>query len=144
MDPFEDPDRVSLAWRGLTEITVSLAERLREQKTRHLDLSNNSLKDLSPLLVCTQLETLVVDSNELTSFSVLPRLPNLRVFSANRNRIANLPLIVSRLQVLSLSLSLLPSSLFSFPSDLRGRGMQCFMAYAAGIIPSASFSLSSS
>jgi hypothetical protein len=61
MEPFSDATSVSLAWRDIAELRPPLLEKLREQGTLHLDLSNNALNDLSCLSMCPRLQSLVLD-----------------------------------------------------------------------------------
>ncbi|NWV65199.1 LRC23 protein, partial [Malurus elegans] len=71
--------------RGLTDI--SLLERFIH--LRYVDLSNNKLRDLSPLSSLTQLLWLKVDGNLLTSAS-MQELPYLQVVSFDCNNIMDL------------------------------------------------------
>uniref|UniRef100_A0A8C5TY20 Leucine-rich repeat-containing protein 23 n=1 Tax=Malurus cyaneus samueli TaxID=2593467 RepID=A0A8C5TY20_9PASS len=71
--------------KGLTDI--SLLERFIH--LRYVDLSNNKLRDLSPLSSLTQLLWLKVDGNLLTS-ARMQELPYLQVMSFDRNNIMDL------------------------------------------------------
>ena len=70
---------------------------------RYIDLSNNNLKDISPLNVLTHLLTLKLDFNRLTSAKLDP-LPYLQQASFSNNRIKNTDGICHpKLEVLNLN-----------------------------------------
>jgi Leucine-rich repeat (LRR) protein len=62
-------------------------------------LHNNGLvRDLSPLRGLTNLETLVLDNNQLTSHCKLPPLPRLHTLWVNKNKISNLTAFIERVE----------------------------------------------
>ena len=58
------------------------------------------LSDLHSLHGLSGLTSLVLDSNEITSHSVFPKIPKLQVLWLNKNKIANLSLFIENVAVL--------------------------------------------
>jgi Leucine-rich repeat (LRR) protein len=78
---------------------------------RYMDLSNNNLKDITPLNLLTHLLTLKLDFNKLTSAKLDP-LPYLQHASFSNNRIKSTEGIAHpKLEILNLNSSF--SSFFS-------------------------------
>jgi len=88
--------QLSLAYRNLKSIHSDIVKEFSPY-IKELDLSNNSISDITVLRDFQKLESLVLDNNDLTSHSKLPKLPKLRTFWVNRNKIANLALFVDKL-----------------------------------------------
>jgi microcompartment protein CcmK/EutM len=91
-----DKFRLSLAYRDLEEIHPSTISKFASY-IKELDLSNNQFSDLESIRQFTKLETLVLDSNEITSHTKFPPLPSLRTLWVNRNKITNLAAFISQL-----------------------------------------------
>lgn len=83
--------RLSLAWKGIKRYEGSK----HDKQIKELDLSHNEFRDLNFLLNFPLLEILVMDSNKLTSTSLIPHHKNLRVLSVNDNMIDSLPNFIS-------------------------------------------------
>jgi len=94
----ESPQRLSLAYRDLTEIHERIVEKFGPFITE-LDLSNNSISDLTPLKGFIKLQTLVLDNNEITSHSKIPNLPELHTLWVNKNKISNLSLFIEKVAI---------------------------------------------
>lgn len=85
--------RLSLAWRGIRRY-----ERTPNDKNiKELDLSHNEFRDMNFLINLPSLDILVMDSNKLTSTSLVPHHSNLRVLSLNDNQIESLPNFICNL-----------------------------------------------
>lgn len=76
---------------------------------RSLDLSVNSISDLTPLMGCTKLETLHLQHNAVASFSVLSHLGELRYLDLSHNSLSDLTPVSScvKLEHLNVSTNLL-------------------------------------
>ena len=100
-------EEVHLSGCGLS--TLSGLEGLANAK--YLDLSVNSLSDLSPLMGCTRLETLNLQHNAVSSFKVLGHLTELRELNLANNSLADLSPVSScrKLEQLNVSTNLLTS-----------------------------------
>jgi len=96
-DLMEENERLTLAYRDLKEIHENIAKKYHH--VRELDLSNNSISDLQPLMEFTKLETLVVDNNFITHLSKIPKLPSLITLCINSNRISNLSAFIEKLVI---------------------------------------------
>ena len=79
--------RLSLAWRGISRYETTK----NDSQIKELDLSHNNFRDMNFLINLPSLEILVLDSNKLSSTSLIPHHKNLRVLSINDNQIESLP-----------------------------------------------------
>lgn len=66
-------------------------------KARFLDLSFNCLTTLQGVEKFSNLEELVLDNNKLCDSILVPRLPNLKILSLNKNNIRNLDLLLTKI-----------------------------------------------
>ncbi|EDO41853.1 predicted protein [Nematostella vectensis] len=85
--------RISLAYKELEAIPQTLVEK-HSKATRELDLSHNKLTDLRFLHDFEDLNTLVLDNNELNNHIKFPYLEKLETLWANHNNITNLSVFV--------------------------------------------------
>ena len=97
--------RLDAAQRELTEINI-LKNYIH---LRYIDLSNNNLKDISPINSLTHLLTLKLDFNKLTSAKLDP-LPYLQQASFSNNKIKSTEGIAHpKLEILNLNSNLFVS-----------------------------------
>jgi len=90
------PERISFAYRDIDEINQKLVQKFGST-VKELDLSNNSIQDLSPLKGFTQLQVLVLDGNKVNSHTKIPLMSKLHTLWVNSNRIANLTIFIDKL-----------------------------------------------
>lgn len=112
------PSSVSLAYRDIEEITPHIIEMhpmlqiwtYRETLYRILYMlfnDHNSFKpihlnlhrNLQPLRYFKNLETLILDGNQITCHTKFPKLPNLYYLWVNKNDIDNLALFIDKLVI---------------------------------------------
>lgn len=96
-DPDGSGERLSLAYEKLTQIPRKIAEKF-SRTTTILDLSYNNLKDLSFLSYFRQLNTLILDHNDLPDEKTFPSLPNLELLWLNHCNIENVQDWVHRIR----------------------------------------------
>jgi len=89
-------ERLSFAYRDLDEINPRIVQRFGDT-VKELDLSNNNIRDLSPLKGFVKLQILVLDGNNITSHTKIPLLPKLDTLWVNSNNISNLILFIDKL-----------------------------------------------
>ena len=89
---------LSLAYKDLDSISPSLISKYGH-KVKHIDLSYNKLTDksLGPIAGFEQVESLVLDGNQLSSYVTFPYLPNLHTLSVNKNKIEILSVFIEKL-----------------------------------------------
>lgn len=88
--------RLSLYDRGLTALTPLFVES-HGARLEELDLSKNSIADLSPLRDCVQLRSLVLSYNpHVTSTLHFPIIPTLHTLWVNWCRVDNMALFAER------------------------------------------------
>ena len=92
---------VSLAHQGLKDIPEEfLAEkRSFKNKVEVLDLSYNQLTNLLKLDGYDNIHTLILDSNNFNSHSILPKMLSITYISLVDNEIANLSIFIDKLAV---------------------------------------------
>jgi len=83
-----DPERISLAYRDLTELPEDWISKLGDITL--LDLSHNNLSDFHFLQDITNLNTLILDNNNLTNHVKFPIMESLHTLWVNQNKITNL------------------------------------------------------
>lgn len=105
----EMANRVSLAWRGIAELSEDIVKKYSNVK--ELDLSNNKLKyrlladsrysdlirSLELLGGFKSLKVLVLDGNFITEHCKIPRMQNLDTLWVNRNNIGVLTQFIDKL-----------------------------------------------
>ena len=91
----EPKGRVSLAYRDLTELPREIF--LRPLAVKILDIGHNNITDFRFLQALSELNTLILDSNKLTSHAIFPPLHKLEVLWVNDNCISNLALFISNI-----------------------------------------------
>ena len=124
----EASGRVSLAFRGLTEVPRHAIPR--PESVKILDLSHNSISDLRSLQGFTYLHTLFLDCNQLTSHLAFPCLPNLETLWVNENKISNLSLFVETLSSMFSNLRFLSMMKNeAAPSYFNGGSLQDYHEY---------------
>ncbi|XP_033110386.1 leucine-rich melanocyte differentiation-associated protein-like [Anneissia japonica] len=126
--------RLSLAYQNLSEIPANVQKHHASQ-IYQLDLSHNKFSDLRSLEDFTNLHTLILDNNELTSHVSFPHLPSISTLWLNRNKISNLSVIVEKLRtrfpkLKYLSLMNNPGA----PSFFNGGTYQQYMDYRHYVI----------
>ncbi|XP_037026029.1 leucine-rich melanocyte differentiation-associated protein-like isoform X2 [Bradysia coprophila] len=89
--------RISLAYEQLTKIPRPIADKFASS-THILDLSFNSIKDLSFLANFKCLGTLILDRNEQPYEYSLPYLPSLKILWLNNCNIYNMSKWITRIQ----------------------------------------------
>nr|XP_058957577.1 leucine-rich melanocyte differentiation-associated protein-like isoform X2 [Pocillopora verrucosa] len=87
VDP-NNPGRISLAYRDLTELPIDWDGKFDDITV--LDLSHNNLTDFQFLQDFPYLNTLILDNNNLTNHVKFPRMKSLHTLWVNQNRITNL------------------------------------------------------
>jgi hypothetical protein len=92
---YEPKGRVTLAYKDLTEVSRDIF--LKPSRVIILDLSYNHLSNFQFLQILTNLTTLVLDRNKITSHTQFPSLPNLEVLWVNDNQITNIALFVDNI-----------------------------------------------
>ena len=92
---------VSLAHQGFKEIPEEfLLEKCSfKNKVEVLDLSHNQLTNLSKLEGYNNIHTLILDSNNFNSHSILPKMLSITYLSIVDNEIANLSIFIDKLAV---------------------------------------------
>lgn len=88
-DP-SDPGRISLAYRDLSELPEGWHKKLSIGDITALDLSHNNLSDFKFLRDTDNLNTLILDDNNLTSHAKFPVIGSLHILWVNHNKITNL------------------------------------------------------
>jgi len=91
-----EKDRVTLAWKEIKELDNKIINRIPSNCSQ-LDLSHNSISDLSPLSNLKNLDVLVLDNNRITENTKIPLFEGLHTLWVNSNRIANLSLFLDKL-----------------------------------------------
>ncbi|XP_055324292.1 leucine-rich melanocyte differentiation-associated protein-like [Sitodiplosis mosellana] len=94
----EEDGRISLAYERLQGIPRKIAEKFA-LRTHTLDLSYNSIKDLTFLSNFKILHTLILDNNVALNEKTLPFLPSLRILWLNKCEICQLPKWVQRINI---------------------------------------------
>ncbi|XP_019622647.1 PREDICTED: leucine-rich repeat-containing protein C10orf11 homolog [Branchiostoma belcheri] len=84
--------QISLAYNELTEIPADFHKH--QDSLEILDLSHNKISSLMPLMDFRRLNTLILDSNGLTSHVKFPPLPSLHTLWVNHNNITNLSVFI--------------------------------------------------
>eukprot|EP00035_Acanthoeca_spectabilis_P005084 m.110006 g.110006 ORF g.110006 m.110006 type:complete len:898 (+) comp12864_c0_seq1:545-3238(+) len=79
-----------MSCHGLHAVTIPSWVNAARDTALGLDFSSGHLADISSLCAFTQLQTLVLDHNNLRSIAALPRLPTLRALSLNDNELDDL------------------------------------------------------
>jgi len=92
----ESLERLSFAYREIEEIHPKIVHKFGAT-VKELDLSNNSIQDLSPLKGFTQLQLLVLDGNKVTSHTKIPLMSKLHTLWVNSNQISNLTIFIDKL-----------------------------------------------
>ncbi|XP_056643294.1 leucine-rich melanocyte differentiation-associated protein-like [Diorhabda sublineata] len=77
-------------------IPLSLAN-IYGSKVESLDLSYNELVSIRGIEEFRNLKELILDNNQLTDQIVIPYLPELHTLSLNKNKIEDLPLLLSKI-----------------------------------------------
>ena len=92
---------VSLAYQSLKEIPEEflLEKQSFKNKVEVLDLSNNELTNLLKLEGYDNIHTLILDSNNFNSHSILPKMLSITYLSLVDNKIANLSIFIDKLPV---------------------------------------------
>jgi len=93
----EGGDSLNLALQNIREVPRKHIAKAIVGSVRTLDLSYNNFEELGSLQPFENLETLVLDHNDINSNTTFPNLPNLRMLSLNSNKISNLSLFVRNL-----------------------------------------------
>lgn len=88
--------RLNLAYEELTEVPCSVAERFGWW-VQILDLSYNNISDVTFLTYFERLHTVILDRNKITSETVFPQIPSLKILWLNYNHISNLVLFLPNL-----------------------------------------------
>ncbi|KAA6373834.1 MAG: hypothetical protein EZS28_030640 [Streblomastix strix] len=93
-------DYLSIAHRDLEFINGAVVKEYASV-VKHLDASYNRLSDrsLGPIGAFDQLESLVLDGNQLTSNVVLPKLQRLHSLSVSKNRIQTISIFIEKLRI---------------------------------------------
>ena len=108
----------------MTSLPLSRLTRLK-----YLVLSNNQVRDISPLVGLTNLETLYLENNQIRDISPLAGLANLEYLNLNDNQIEDIsPLVANRglsegEKVYLLGNPLNTDSLTTYVHQLRGWGV---------------------
>ena len=85
----EDDTSISLAYQDLEEIPIETA-REKGTQTRSLDLTENMIKDGGNLSFFTNLDSLVLDKNDMEELVNFPPIPSLKTLSLNNNSFEDL------------------------------------------------------
>jgi len=144
IDELGDGSELSLADRGLTEIPQSVQAKFAH--TAHkIDLTNNKFKSGSSLLpFSTRLSTLVLDKNQLSSFSDFPQMNHLNTLWVNNNNLVDINTIVDQLASLFPSLQYLsmlknPACPDMYTDDSQSEPYQRYRYYLIHRLPSLQF-----
>eukprot|EP00038_Savillea_parva_P026366 m.53547 g.53547 ORF g.53547 m.53547 type:complete len:1217 (+) comp7465_c0_seq1:63-3713(+) len=84
-----DPATRRVSWIGIDAGSLPSEFRTEYASASEVDISEGCLNDLSGLESFRSLESLVADSNELTTLDTLPPLPKLTTLSLNKNKITD-------------------------------------------------------
>jgi len=93
-------EKLSIAYRELETIHPRIVNQFAKI-TKHLDLTENKLTDITPLKDFIKLESLILDNNLITHNVKLPKIPTLTTLWVNNNKISNLIQFVDQLAITS-------------------------------------------
>jgi len=130
----ENEEHLSVVGQDLEALPSALAQQYGS-KAKRLDLSYNSIRDLSALGSFVSLDSLVLDYNNVEDTLELPSLPSLRTLSLNSNNISDLEKFLPRVAAAFPHLTFL--SLLKnpgCPNELTGKDQDDYRRYRIFVI----------
>ena len=87
----DDPKSLSFAYHSLDQVPMNIVKHSSSSYILKVDLTETGIKNLDNLQHFKNLQTIVLDKNNLTDVKTMPYLPNLNTLWINNNNIIDLP-----------------------------------------------------
>ena len=87
----DDPKSLSFAYHSIDQIPMNIVKHSFSSNILKIDLTETGIKNLENIQHFKQLQTLVLDKNNLIDIKTLPTLSNLNTLWVNNNNIIDLP-----------------------------------------------------